>query len=167
MLVTLTEKDYKLIMQERRKHNLRCVRRFNRKKLNHLNYKKYYSFYKRIGLPLSPVLYEIRYKSSFTPYLYLFLKKKAKPILKNVESVSAMITVSFREIMRKSKMNHTTVKTAFEELVDIGLLLYTKQPYVPYNNAPRKAMLVNDEYVELYDREKHKIYYSMSKQWEI
>lgn len=166
MQVILTEQDYRNVLQEREKHNLRCVRRFNRKKLNHLNYKKYYNFYKKIGLSLSPILYEIKYKSSFTPYLYLFLKKKSQPVAQNVKSVFSLISVSFYEIAKKSKSSRSTVKYAFEELVSIGLLLYTKQNNYPYNNVPKKAMLVNDEYVVLYDSKKHKIVYSMSKQKE-
>jgi hypothetical protein len=112
-------------------------------------------------------MYEIRYKSSFSPYLYLYLKKKAKPVIKNVEAVSSLISVNFNEIIRKTKMTHHTVKFAFEDLVSLGLLLYTKDLYRKHDNVPKKAMLINDEYIVLFDTKKRKIVYSLSKQKEI
>lgn len=153
------------------KHNSieRCRRRFESKKLNHLNSNRWKAFCEKYlaVVEFSEHLYEIKFKSSFAIYLYLYLKSQAKPYpLDSNEdySVSAPVEINFEKLVRMTKMCRNTMRKAFWELVRVGLLLYKKDFISKHQNLPKQVLLLNDKYLIGYDESSGKVVYSINSQ---
>jgi hypothetical protein len=113
----------------------------------------------------SDKLYEVKFKKSFSLYLYLFLKSRAEPYevsTSNEFTISKPLPVNFSTISMKAQVGRNTVKRAFRELVGLGLLIFDenlKKTLKNYN--VKKCMLVNDYYLEGYDDVNNRIIYSL------
>lgn len=151
----------KLSKQERRK------RWFERKRLNHLNSRKLEAFYKQhIGnCGYSEKLYEIVFKSSFALYLYLYLKSQAKgyELERGADfSISQPVDVNFGRLVEISKMTRNTVRKAFWELVELGLVIYSEDLKPEYHNSIKAVMVLNDKYFIGFDDIQKKVIYSIN-----
>lgn len=155
-------RQMKLSKQERRK------RWFVRKKLNHLNSKKIEVFYKQyIGnCGYSEILYEIHFKSSFALYLYLYLKSIAKGYeLDGGDtsfSISQPVDVNFGKLVEISRMTRNTVRKAFWELVELGLVVYSDDLKPEHHNSTKAVMVLNDKYFVGFDDKQKKVIYSIN-----
>lgn len=151
----------KLSKQERRK------RWFNRKKLNHFNTKRLKVFYEQyIGnCEYSEKLYEIRFKSSFALYLYLYLKSRAKgygPERGADFSISQPVDVNFGKLVEISRMTRNTVRKAFWELVELGLVIYSEELKPEHHNSTKAVMILNDRYFIGFDDKQKRVIYSIN-----
>lgn len=152
-------KKFKLSQLERRK------RWFENKKLNHWNSSKIETFYKQhIGnCRYSEKLYEIRFKSSFALYLYLYLKEKAKgyELEGDTYSISQPVDVNFGKLVEMSGMTRNTVRKAFWELVEFGLILYSDDLIPEYHNSTKSVMVLNDKFLIGFNNVTKKVIYSI------
>lgn len=151
----------KLSQQERRK------RWFEKKRLNHMNSMKLEAFYKQyIGnCGYSEKLYEIRFKSSFALYLYLYLKKRAKGYELEGDadfSISQPVDVNFGKLVEISRMTRNTVRKAFWELVELGLVIYCEELKPEHHNSTKAVMVLNDKYFVGFDDKQKKVIYSIN-----
>lgn len=151
----------KLSKQERRK------RWFERKRLNHLNSRKLEAFYKQhIGdCKYSEKLYEIRFNSSFALYLYLYLKSRAKgyePERGAEFSISQPVDVNFGKLVEISRMTRNTVRKAFWELVELGLVIYSEELKPEHHNSTKAVMVLNDRYFIGFDDKQKRVIYSIN-----
>jgi len=155
-------RQMKLSQQERRK------RWFEKKRLNHMNSIKLEAFYKQyIGnCGYSEKLYEIRFKSSFALYLYLYLKNRAKGYeLDGGDtsfSISQPVDVNFGKLVEISRMTRNTVRKAFWELVELGLVIYSEELKPEYHNSTKAVMVLNDKYFVGFDDKQKKVIYSIN-----
>lgn len=153
-----------------KQHNInKRIRWFCRKKLNHLNSVKFRLFWEKYcsKVNFSDVLYEIRFKCSFSFYLYLYLKAQA--VGYDIEvgtdfTVSQPLDVNFGRIVKISGMTTNTVKKAFRELVNSGLLLYREDFKPKYHNSTKSIMILNDKQLVGYDQKKKRIIYTIKTQ---
>lgn len=151
----------KLTKLERRK------RWFERKKLNHFNTKRLKVFFEKyIGnCEYSEKLYEIRFKSSFALYLYLYLKSLAKGYELEGDadfSISQPVDVNFAKLVETSRMTRNTVRNAFWELVGVGLVIYSDDLKPEYHNSTKAVMVLNDKYVVGFDEKSKQVIYSIN-----
>lgn len=159
------EESKKVKKMKQRNINKR-IRWFSRKKLNHLNSARFRNFWLKYcsKVVFSDVLYEIRFKSSFSFYLYLYLKSQA--VGYEIErgsnfTISQPIDVNFGRIVKISGVTINTIKKAFYELVDSGLLLYREDMKPKYHNSTKSVMILNDKQLVGYDQDKKRIIYSI------
>lgn len=140
---------------------------FERKKLNHFNSLKLKDFYVQylVNIEYSEKLLEIRFKSSFAFYLYLYLKSKAAPYeIDDYKTfcVSQPVEVNFGKLAEISKMTRNTVKKAFWSLVRVGLVIYNEDAKSPYHNSTKMVMLLNDKHLIGFDYDAERIIYSLN-----
>jgi hypothetical protein len=121
-------------------------RNFKNKKQNHLNSKKYKKFNEFIECEPNDVLFEMRFRSSFSLYLYLYLKSKA--VFRLNVKFSEPIEVNFEELKRLSGLCKNTVKKAFWELVDCGLIVFNEDGPVNKHNLCKSVMIFDDRFFE-------------------
>lgn len=155
-------RQMKLSQLEKRK------RWFKSKKLNHLNNKKIENFYKQhIGnCEYSEKLYEISFQSSFTMYLYLYLKSQARGFELEGDanfSISQPVDVNFGKLVEISRMARNTVRKAFKELVDLGLVIYSDNLKPEHHNSTKAVMVLNDCYFVGFDEKQKKVIYSITR----
>lgn len=145
----------------------RRKRWFERKKLNHFNTKRLQVFFEKyIGnCGYSEKLYEIRFKSSFAIYLYLYLKSLAKgyELERDADfSISQPVDINFGKLVEISRMTRNTVRKAFWELVQVGLVIYNEKLKPEYHNSTKAVMILNDKYVVGFDETSKEVIYSIN-----
>jgi hypothetical protein len=159
------EDELKKIDKVREQRERRAKKWFMEKERNHLNSEKFRKFYELFkDIQYSEKLYEIKFKSSFSIYLYLYLKSQAKPY--EVEgdgnfSISQPVEVNFGKIQRLSQLTKNTVKKAFWELVNMGLLLFSEDLKPKHHNSTKAVMVLNDQYLVGFDEKRNRIVYSI------
>lgn len=161
------EESKKVKKMKQRNINKR-IRWFSRKKLNHLNSARFRNFWDKYcsRVVFSDILYEINFKSSFSFYLYLYLKSQA--VGYDIEggcnfTVSQPLDVNFGRIVKISGLTTNTVKKAFRELVNNGLFLYRDDFKPKYHNSTKSVMVLNDKQLVGYDRDNKRIIYTIKK----
>ena len=163
--IFLNDRELNKVQKMKTSYTKRCKRKFNQKLYNHINRENIRDFYNSLNVSYSDKLYEVKFKKSFSLYLYLFLKSRAEPyeILTSKEfTVSKPLEVNFSTISLKAQVGRNTVKRAFRELISLGLLIFDdnlKKTLKNYN--VKKCMVVNDYYLEGYDEDNNKIIYSI------
>jgi len=143
-------------------YNHKCKRRFLKKKSSHLNSQKIKDFYLQLNTKHSDKLYEIHYHSSFAFYLYLFLKNSAEGYNSKCPdefTISKPVKINFTKVAKMAKVSRNTVKAAYAELLNLGLVYETIIPI--FSNKVKECMVLNDCYLIGYDEEKHRIIYSI------
>jgi len=167
--IFLSNRELEKVKTFRLCNSLKSKRWFENKRLNHLNNVKLRAFYAEYlsNIKYSDVLLDIRFKSSFAIYLFVFLKSKAKPFeLESLDdySISQPIDVNFGQIADMSKMSRNTVKKAFRELVKVGLIFYRTGAKGEHHNSTKSIMLLNDKHLIGYDRNAEKVIYSINSE---
>jgi hypothetical protein len=164
--IYLNPEESKKLKEIKQRDINKRIRWFCRKKLNHLNSAKFRLFWEKqcSKVKFSHVLYEIHFKSSFSFYLYLYLKSLA--VGYDVEgdeefSISQPVDVNFGRLVKISDLTMNTVKKAFHELVEVGLLLYRDDFKPKYHNSTKSVMVLNDKQLVGYDQDKKRIVYSI------
>ena len=160
----LKDNELKKVQKMKTSYTKRCKRKFNKKRYNHINKENIKDFYNSINVSYSDKLYEVRFKKSFSLYLYLFLKSQAEPYELSTSkefTVSQPVAVNFSAISMKAQVGRNTVKRAFQELVSLELLIYNENLKKTLKHySIKKCMLVNDHYVVGYDDVNKRIIYS-------
>ena len=130
------------------------------KKYNHINNKKIQDFYCSMDAKYSDRLFEVKFKKSFSFYLFLYLKEDYESTygITNYD-FSSPVDVNFTLISELADVGRNTVKRAYQELIDLGMVT----PYV--NNklksrAQNMCIVLNDSYLDEYDNKNHKVNYS-------
>lgn len=167
--VYLSPEDILLFTKIKQRSVNKRVRWFCMKKLNHLNSYKFRNFWQKYCKDInhSNVLYEIQFRSSFSFYLYLYLKSLAIGYMNERDgnfTISQPIDVNFGAIIKLSAMSKNTIKKAFFELINAGLLLYREDFKPKYHNSTKSVLLINDFKIAGYDKYKKRVIYSVNKQ---
>ena len=167
--IYLNPDEAKKLTQIKQKNINKRIRWFCRKKLNHLNSTRFKLFWDKYcsKVEYSNVLFEIHFKSSFSFYMYLYLKSQAVPY--EIEAggnftVSKPVDVNFGRIVKISGMTTNTVKKAFRELVECGLLLFREDMKPMFHNSTKSVMVLNDNYLVGYNQKEKRIIYSIKSQ---
>lgn len=155
-------------VKEMKEQNLAyCKKIFFKKKFNHLHMDNIRDFYEKYcNVRHSDILYQIPFKSSFSFYLYLYLKSQAKPFVPGDTdfSVSRPVDVNFGRIRDMAKITINTVKKSFWELVEVGLLIYSEDMKPQYHNSTKAVMVLNDEIVIGFDKKQNRVIYSIKSE---
>src|SRR5690606_34226344 len=127
-------------------------RKFLNKKYNHINNKKIQDFYCSMDAMYSDRLFEVKYKKSFSLYLFLYLKEEYESMygITNYD-FSSPIDVNFTLISEYADVGRNTVKRAYQELIDLGMV----KPFEGFNcknRAQNMCVVVNDRYIQQYDK---------------
>ena len=161
--IYLNKSEVEKINIGKEKNLLKRKKKFFKKKLNHLNNPRLNAFYKHITAKPSDMLYMIKFKSSFSFYLYLYLKSIAEWHPNTSEfRISKPIEVNFGEIQRLSTVVRNTVKKGFKELVEVGLVLYNEDLLHKHHNSTKSVLILSDEYLIGYDDKNKRVIYSIS-----
>jgi hypothetical protein len=159
----------KLILSKEEKKKLDVIRKrrlerlkknFLKKKQNHLNSEKYKKFNGLIKCEPSDILFAMRFRSSFSLYLYLYLKTIAS-FYQDV-GISEPIEVNFEELKRLTGLVKNTIKKAFWELVDCGLIVFNEDITVNMrHNLCKSVMVFDDRYLIGFNEIDNQTYYSI------
>jgi len=147
----------------RMNYNQKCMRKFLKRRFSHINSDNIRAFYLEVNEPIDEKLYEIKYYSSFAFYLYLYLKSNATGYLNERPdefTISQPIKINFTRIAQKAGISINTVKSAFKELVNLGIA-YSDATIPLCNNKVKECMILNSKYIIGYDENEHKIIYSI------
>ena len=157
--IYLTDEQYRKVIRMKMNYTEKCKKRFLNRKYNHLNRKNLLEFITENEInEYSDKLYEIKFKKWFSIYLYLHLKNL---IGSNEFTISEPIEVNFTQIAAKAGVARNTIKKAFWELVNFGLVIY--DDLLPLSsNSIKKAMILNDKYLIGFNETEHKILYTLS-----
>ena len=142
------------------KYTEKCKKRFLKRKYNHLNRKNITGFYFELKdkVTFSDKMYEIKFKKRFSLYLYLYLKSQV-PL--NSFTISSPVEANFSRIAAEAGISKNTVKKAFWELVELGVVIYDES--IPLSsNQIKKCLILNDGHFIGYDENNHKIIYAMN-----
>jgi hypothetical protein len=159
-------KNDELLKLEKMKiaHTKKCKLRFSKKRYNHYNKENISQFFNSLKVSYSDILYEVRFKISFSIYLYLYLKSISVPYEINTTkefTISQPVEVNFSKISINAQISRNTVKRAFKELVSLGLLLYDRNLEPHKHNGIKRCMLINDFYLIGFNENRNKIIYSL------
>jgi len=141
MIIFLNQREKEKLLNARARKIETAKKRLSRKKLSHLNCSKLKAFYELIGEEIPEMFYLIRFKSSLSPYLYLYLKRKALMCSPADFIISNPIDVNINEICRVSKYSRNSVRKALDELENSMLL---SRNTTKYHNSIRSYKLYND-----------------------
>jgi len=148
--------------QMRLNYNQKCKTRFLKRKYSHINSENINKFYTGLNITIDDKLYEIRFHSSFTLYLYQYLKSNAvgyEEETPGVFAVSMPLNVNFNLITKLAGVSRNTVKAAFKELIQLGFVYYDES--IPLSkNKVKQCLILNSKYLIGYDENEHKIIYS-------
>ncbi len=143
-------------------YNQKCKTRFLKRKYSHVNSENINKFYAGLNITIDDKLFEIRYHSAFTFYLYLYLKSNAAGYQKESPAeflVSMPLNVNFNLITKLAGISRNTVKAAFKELIQLGFVYFDDD--IPLSkNKVKQCLLLNSKYLLGYDENEHKIIYS-------
>ena len=157
----LNKKELEVVREEKAKHLLKRKKIFIKKKLNHINSKRLKAFYKKhITAQPSDILYTIKFRSSLSFYLYLYLKSLVV-WYGEFKNISQPIEINFWRIHLLSGMVKNTVKKSFRELVDVGLVIYNKDVIHKHHNSTKSVLVINDECLIGFDEKNNKVIYSI------
>ena len=163
--INLSNKQMERVRQIGTRESDKYKRWFLKKKFNHYHNPRIIKFWGLFEdkVSYSEKLYEVRMRSSFAFYLYLYLKSLAKGYDEGTDfTVSAPIEVNFERIQKLSGVVKNTVKQAFWELVRVGLLLYTGKVKPRRHSTTKLVMVLNDKYLVGFDDATGKIVYSLN-----
>ena len=139
----------------------KCERKFLNKRYNHINNKKIQDFYCSMDAMYSDRLFEVKFKKSFSFYLFLYLKEEYESTYRITDyDFSSPVDVNFTLISEYADVGRNTVKRAYQELIDLGMV----KPFVNdiwKNRAQNMCVVVNDRYLIEYDNKNHKAIYSI------
>ena len=142
----LSKREVKMLNQMRKKRLGKLKRAFYSKKQNHLNSNKYEKFNELIKAKPSDILFEMRFRSSFSLYLYLYLKSIATFYPES--SISEPVEVNFEKLKRLSGLSKNTIKAGFWELIQNQLIFFNEDTPVRMKHNQCKSILVfNDKYL--------------------
>jgi len=145
-------------------YNQKCKTRFLKRKYSHENSENIKKFYTGLNSIADDKLFEIRYHSTFTFYLYLYLKSNAAGYHEESPGeflVSMPLNVNFNLITKLAGVSRNTVKAAFKELIRLGFVYFDDN--IPLSkNKVKQCLLLNSKYLLGYDENEHKIIYSHS-----
>ena len=128
----------------------KCVQKFLGNKYNHVNNKKIQDFYCSIDSMYSDKLYEVKFKKSFSFYLYLYLKDCYEDFSGDMSyNTSLPVDVNFSLISEYAKVGRNTVKRAYKELIDLGLVISLVGN--GKHNSIKKCQVVNDRKLVKFD----------------
>lgn len=140
----------------------KCERKFLSKKYNHINKKKMQDFYCSMDVMYSDRLFEVKFKKSFSFYLFLYLKDYYESMQSNTNySISSPVDVNFSLISEYADVGRNTVKRAYKELIDLGMVIPFTRVGCKNQNQINKCMVINDRYLDEYDKSSHKVIYSI------
>lgn len=156
-------KYYRKLLQMREKDIQRAKKKFLKKGRNHLNDPKLAEFFAKLQVEFSDKLYEIKYKCSFTLYLYLYLKSQAKSYYDDDRpfNISQPINVNLQRIVILSGIARNTVKRALEELKQLRFINQCRHVSPEFHNSTKEIMLVNDLYMLCYDEIHHAVHFTI------
>ena len=161
--IIVTGKYYRKILQMREKDIQRAKKKFLKKHRNHLNDPKLKEFFGKLPVEFTDKMYEIKFKCSFTLYLFLYFKSQAKSYYEDPPrpfNLSMPIDVNLQRIVKMSGIARNTVKRAFEELLQLRFI--NQCEYVkPYHNSTKSISLVNDLYMLCYDETHHIVHFTI------
>lgn len=157
--IYLTDEQYRKVILMKTNYTARCKKRFLNRKYNHLNRKNLFEFISENEISeFSDKLYEIKFKKWFSIYLYLHLKSL---VGNNDFTISEPIEVNFTKIATKAGVARNTIKKAFWELINLGLVIY--DDLLPLSsNSIKKVMILNDKYLIGFNEADNKILYALS-----
>ena len=151
-----------MVNKEKAKYLSKRKKTFLKKKLNHINSTRLNAFHKNnITAKPSDILYTIKFRSSLSFYLYLYLKSIAK-WYDDFKKISQPIEINFWRIHLKTGMVKNTTKKAFKELVEVGLILYNKDVTHKHHNSTKSVLIINDDYLIGFDEKNNEVIYSIA-----
>ena len=166
------EQALMLDRQMRRKIEV-CKRKHERRKRSYSYDERYKKVIRSLVISFNPYLFTIPFKCSLSLYLYLYLKNRSDktnpPELYGISRVYSLkyfshpLEVRFMRIAKDLGFSRNTVKSAYNELIKIGLIMDTSIEYFPKHLSAKTCILYNDEYMIHFDKNTRKVYYSFKK----
>lgn len=163
--VALATRERKRIESYRRKHA--------RKKRSYAKDTRYSSIMRSLEISFNPYLFAIQFRSSLSMYLFLYLKNEATktkppdkygiPQIYSVRYFTFPVQIKFAKIARVLGFSRNSVKAAYKELLNMGLIMDTSEEFFPDHLGTKTCILYNDEYIIHYDRNQRKVHYSYNK----
>ncbi|MCB0724953.1 MAG: hypothetical protein KDC73_09610 [Ignavibacteriae bacterium] len=132
------------------------------KRYNHINNKKRQAFYCSLGTKYSDRLFEVKFKKSFSFYLFLYLKDEYESTHGITKfSISSPIDVNFSLISEYAEVGRNTVKRAYKELVDFEMVIPFTWIGCKNPNQINKCMVINDLFIQSYDKKTSKVIFNL------
>lgn len=140
----------------------KCERKFLSKRYNHINNKKMQDFYCSMNAMYSDKLYEVKFKKSFSFYLYLYLKEDYESTygITNYD-LSSPVDVNFTLISEYADVGRNTVKRAYQELIDLEMVIPFTRVGCKNHNQINKCMVINDLFIQSYDKKTSKVIFNL------
>ncbi len=164
--IYVNDREYRSIVRIRSKSLAQAKARHRRKKKTHYNDPKLKAFYVHCYQSPHPVLYTVPFKCSFSIYLYLYLKAQCEPFDFDKGRyqfyMSLPVEINFAKIVRVSQLPLNTVRSAYRELVSMGLLMGAKFLRSDKQNECKRAMVVNDYFIFGHDATTNKIFFNIN-----
>lgn len=164
--ICVNDREYRSIVRMRRKSLAQAEARHRRKKKTHYNDPKLKAFYTHCYQSPHPVLFTVPFKCSFSIYLYLYLKAQCEPFDFDKGRyqfyISLPVEINFAKIVRVSQLPLNTVRSAYRELVSMGLLMGAKFLRGDKQNECKRAMVVNDCFIFGHDKTTNKIFFNIN-----
>lgn len=143
-------------------YTMNCKERFFKKQYTHLCKDNLKEFYELCDVNYSDKLFEVKFKKSFAFYLFLYLKSEVKD--RHGETsfiISKPVDVNFSEISHYAGVSRNTVKWAYKELIELGLIIPAIPYEMPKHNTLKFCSVVNDSNLLLFDDVNRKAVYSI------
>lgn len=165
--VIVTESEFKALSKLKQNVLSKANKKFLDRKSQHCKNPYFREFLAKCTTDYNPVMHTIPFRCYFSLYLYLYLKSKIERLERDIDRyqfrVSKPITINFTQIGKLSGVSINTVKSAFAELKQFKLLVFTDVLTDHLHNVSKTAMLVNDFYLVSYDSQTNEPYFYTQK----
>jgi hypothetical protein len=156
----LNEREIAFLTGFRAKELEKQKRKFIKRKKNHLHNEKLHCFFNSLDVEYSHKIFDIKFYSTFTFYLYLYLKANVKIFtyegMPDYFRLALSQDVNFSKIARLAGVSRSSVRKAYDELIEVGMIIET--PHIaPQHLSTRTCMVFNDFYIHSYNRRTGKV----------
>jgi len=165
--IIVTESEFKALLKLKQNVLSKAYKKFQDRNSQHCKNPYLRDFFNECATEFNPVLNTIPFRCFFSLYLYLYLKSKIERLERDMDRyqfrVSKPITINFTQIGKLAGVSINTVKSAFAELKQFKLLVFTDVLTEHIHNVSKIAMLVNDYYLVSYDSQTNEPYFYTQK----
>ena len=129
MTVFMTKAEPEKFGSIKSKNLERARKKFIKKKLNHYNSEKFNTVYTEVKQEICESLYLVRFKSSLSPYLYLYLKSKSEEsdFPREFSRGSQPVLFNVQKFCSLTKFSRNTVKKALKELISLNMIIKSNE----------------------------------------
>lgn len=169
--ILVSDKEAENLAKRERRRLESYKRRHLKKKRSYVNDKKLGAIMKHLQISYSYILYTIKFKSPLSLYLFLYLKNRAYttkvpeiynlPAMYSTKFFSFPVEVRFSKMAKELGFTRNSVKYAYRELLDIGLIQDTTEEILPEHLSAKTCIVFNDENILYFDSQKRKVCYSI------